>query len=106
ACDRLNSRVSDRDRDPWSESSLLSEGAQFLKDPTFRRAALIEALTNPNNTYSRERLNNYALGSRGWDLLPEWNPRSRVLSGSMAEPLRSGRDVGPGAGAPPEGEAL
>jgi hypothetical protein len=101
ACDRWQTRVSARDRDPWSESGLLSEGARFLEDPTFRRAALVESLTNPNNTYSRERLSNYALGTRGWDLLPEWTPRSGVLSGSIAQALRSGGEVSLEPGTPP-----
>jgi mono/diheme cytochrome c family protein len=69
---------------------MLSEGARFLDDPAFRRAALVDSLTNQKNTYSRERLTSYGLGTQGWDLLPEWNPKTVILSPSMAEAVRTG----------------
>jgi hypothetical protein len=60
------------------------EASRFLEDPAFRRQALLDSLVNPANTYSQQRLASYALGSSGWDLLPEWNPRSAPVGGEPA----------------------
>jgi len=50
-------------------------GSQYLADPAFRRASLASALVNPDNGYSRLRLQHYATGADGdWERLPEWNP--------------------------------
>ena len=70
---------------------MLAEGARYLDDPAFRRQALAASLTNPNNTYSRQRLTSYALATHGWDVLPEWNPRSVVLTGEMADAILGGK---------------
>lgn len=75
---------------PWSDAWILAEGQRFLTDTAARRAALEHSLTNHGNMYSRQRLNSYALGDRGWDLLPVWNPRSIVVSGPIAEQLARG----------------
>jgi cytochrome c5 len=77
-----------------SPSARLTEGARYLDDPAFRRRALVGSLTNPDNTYSRLRLTSYGLGDRGWDALPEWNPRSVVLGREAADALRSGARLG------------
>ncbi len=60
----------------WSEPWLLDEARRFLDDPAHRRRSLEASLTNPDNTYSRQRLDHYARVTVGWDLLPVWNPVS------------------------------
>lgn len=77
----------------WSDAKVLAEGKRYLDDPRFRRRALEASLANHDNAYSRVRLSSYALGNKGWDLLPAWNPRSQVLTESRtltAGPLWDG----------------
>ncbi len=74
----------------WSDAWMLREGQRFLGDTAVRRAALEASLTNHDNLYSRQRLNSYALGDRGWDLLPAWNPRSIRVTGPIAASLAHG----------------
>lgn len=62
--------------DRWTDAELLAEGERYLEDPSFRRKALEASLVDKTNTYSRHRLETYGFETRGWDLLPEWNPRS------------------------------
>ena len=69
---------------------VLGEGARYLDDPVFRRAALERSLANHDNTYSRQRLASYGLVDRGWDALPVWVPRSRILDGEDAAAIRDG----------------
>lgn len=75
---------------PWSDAWLLREGRRFIDDTPYRRAALEHALTNHGNVYSRVRLASYGLGSRGWDMLPVWTPRSRPVTAELAAPLARG----------------
>lgn len=77
--------------DRFSEAGMLAEAKQFLDDDDFRRRVLVECLTNPTNTYSRQRLDAYGLKTRGWDLLPEWNPQSIPVTTAMAKELRGGQ---------------
>ncbi len=70
--------------DRFSREGMLLEAAYFLEDPTFRRRAVEESFESPSNAYSQFRLGNYALGDRGWDLLPEWNPVSVPLTEELA----------------------
>lgn len=77
-----------------SDEWLAREGKRFREDTAYRRAALEHSLTNHENLYSQERLGAYALGDRGWDLLPEWNPRSRPLSAERAAALEHGAAPG------------
>jgi mono/diheme cytochrome c family protein len=74
----------------WSDAWILEQGPAYLTDTATRRAALEKALTNPSNMYSRIRLNAYGLGSRGWDLLPVWNPRSIPITTAMTPTLERG----------------
>lgn len=74
----------------WSDAWLAREGQRFREDTPYRRAALEHSLTNHGNLYSRHRLASYGWGSRGWDLLPEWNPRSRRVSAGLAAQLERG----------------
>ena len=60
---------------PFSEAWLLAQTERYLDSPAARRDALERSLRSPENLYSRLRLGAYGLGSLGWDLLPEWNPR-------------------------------
>jgi cytochrome c5 len=75
--------------DAWSDVAILAEGRKYLDDPRFRRRALVASLANPDNAYSRIRLTSYALGNRGWDQLPEWNPQSVVLDDTRIAALRT-----------------
>lgn len=63
----------------WTDDELLAEGKRYLDEAPYRRNALEASLVNPTNTYSRQRLDAYGLVTRGWDLLPEWNPRSAPI---------------------------
>jgi cytochrome c5 len=77
---------------PPAPNDDLAIGLRYLDDEAFRRSALEGALVNPNNIYSQDRLRNYAAGTRGWDLLPVWNPRAVPLSRELAEAIAQGRD--------------
>ena len=53
----------------------------YLGDAAYRRAALEASLVDPQNAYSKVRLEHYASGTaRDWDLLPEWNPPTDPIS--------------------------
>jgi cytochrome c5 len=93
ACDRTDDSGSSLEPDRWSDDALLAEGARYLGEPAFRRASLEASLTNPSNTYSRQRLTSYGLATRGWDLLPEFNPASVVVGPETAAALREGRPL-------------
>jgi mono/diheme cytochrome c family protein len=75
---------------PWSDAWILAEGAKFLDDTPARRAALEASLTNHDNAYSRLRLGSYGHGTRGWDMLPVWNPRSLPVTAALAATLATG----------------
>ena len=74
----------------WSEAWLAREGKRFIEDTAYRRAALEASLTNHANTYSMQRLGAYGLATRGWDVLPVWNPRSRLVTADVAAGLERG----------------
>lgn len=77
-----------------TREGMVAEAARYLDDPAFRRAELERSLTNPENTYSKERLRYYGLATKGWDLLPEWNPRSLAVRGAPDErALRESRPL-------------
>jgi cytochrome c5 len=76
--------------EPWSDAWLLREGRRFLDDTAYRRAALERSLVNPDNLYSRQRLDSYGLGRHRWDRLPVWNPRSQPLTAALAAELARG----------------
>jgi mono/diheme cytochrome c family protein len=75
---------------PWSDAWLLAQAPAYLTDASARRAALEAALTNPANMYSRIRLGAYGLATRGWDLLPVWNPRSVPVTAALLPSLARG----------------
>ena len=79
----------------------MEEGQRYFGDAATRRAALEASLTNPENLYSRQRLGSYALGDRGWDLLPVWNPRSVRVTAALAATLERGEEPTLPAGQPP-----
>jgi mono/diheme cytochrome c family protein len=101
ACTKRSDAPAAAEADRWSEVGMLAEGARFVDDGAFRRAALVESLTNPDNIYSRQRLSNYGLRTKGWDLLPEWNPKSVVLTVAAAEEVRAGKRPELAAETPP-----
>ena len=72
---------------------MLAEAALYLDEPEFRRAQLVASLVNPANTYSRQRLGSYGLRTKGWDLLPAWNPRSIPATTDTARAIRAGTPV-------------
>ncbi len=59
--------------------------SSYLHDREFRRAELLASLVNPDNDYSRERIEKYAVDG-GWDSLPEWNPPVQVLGAPADHP--------------------
>jgi mono/diheme cytochrome c family protein len=75
----------------WSEAGMLAEAKLFLDDADFRRTSLVESLANKDNTYSRQRLDAYGLKTKGWDLLPVWNPQSVPVTTQMALDVRAHR---------------
>lgn len=79
--------------DRFSEAGMLAEAALYLDDPAFRRSSLVESLANPKNTYSKQRLDAYALQTKGWDLLPAWNPQSVPVTTSMAADVRAHKSL-------------
>ena len=79
--------------EPWSDPWILTEGARYLDDPEFRRAALEASLTDPSNVYSATRLSAYGHGARGWDGLPEWTPRVQTVDASVVSGLRATGDL-------------
>lgn len=60
-------------------------GQRFISDREFRRNAFVESLVNPENTYSKLRLNNYSLVHEGWDNLKIWNPDTRIFSNESSK---------------------
>jgi mono/diheme cytochrome c family protein len=52
-------------------------------------------LVNQENTYSRQRLGSYGHVTRGWDVLPEWNPRSVPVDARIAAGVRGAGEVPP-----------
>lgn len=83
--------------DPWSDAWLLARGQRYLGDAEHRRSSMLASLRNPKNLYSRQRIASYGFTNKGWDALPEWNPRSRVMKiETKSEPDRS-RTLAPSA---------
>lgn len=73
-----------------SDEWILREGRRFLSDTTVRRAALERGLASHDNVYSRVRLDAYGHGTRAWDRLPAWNPRSEPVTAALAARLARG----------------
>lgn len=77
-----------RDAEPGTDE------ARFLDGKGTRRQALLAALTNPDNEYSRQRIAHYGLEERGWDALPVWNARTAPVDGTTARAFSARRLVG------------
>lgn len=86
---------------PFSEAWLMAQSGRYLDSSAARRRALERSLRSPENLYSRLRLAAYGLGVLGWDLLPEWNPRTLPVTRATGEALVAGRGLGAVAAAPP-----
>ena len=70
---------------PESEAEL-ALGALYAGDANYRRGELEASLVNPDNAYSRLRLERYT--ESAWGALPEWNPRTSAMElGSIDPPL-------------------
>src|SRR5579863_2689695 len=66
----------------------------YLEDSSFRRAALVASLVNPDNAYSRLRLEHYATdNARDWDRLPEWNPPTEPVLEAELAPKGTAREA-------------
>jgi mono/diheme cytochrome c family protein len=77
----------------FTPEGMLAEAARYIEDGAFRRSSLESSLVNHKNTYSRQRLEHYGLGKRGWDLLPEWNPKSLPVTLAVVEDIRAHRPL-------------
>lgn len=66
---------------------MLEQGNRYLSDLAYRRQALLQSLPNHANMYAKQRIGHYALGRRGWDMLPEWNPRSVGVGNAVVAQL-------------------
>lgn len=80
---------------PWSDAWIAREGERYLSDAAFRRRALEDSLQSHDNTYARQRLTHYGLVDRGWDALPEWNPRSRAVTTDDVRVVNAGSSLPP-----------
>ena len=54
--------------------SLIDQGQRYAESREFRRQILESSLENPDNFYSRTRLNNYGIKDQGWETLPVHRP--------------------------------
>lgn len=79
--------------EPWSDAWLVSQAPLYLDDDEFRRSALEASLTSHDNIYSRTRLSSYGHRNRGWDTLPAWIPRQRVVDGELVASLGRGEPL-------------
>ena len=77
----------------WSDDWLVAQAPLYLDDPGFRRKALEASLTSHDNIYARTRLGSYGLQSAGWDMLPQWVPRQRVVDAQLVDSLRRGEGL-------------
>ena len=59
-------------------------GARYADDAAFRRDALVHSLTNPENAYSRLRLERYT--EDRWGALGEWNPHVAPITVTSSDP--------------------
>ena len=75
---------------PWSDPWVAAHAERYLEDEGARRAELERSLTSPENLYSSTRLGTYGLGTRGWDALPVWMPRSVVVDDAIAAAYADG----------------
>jgi mono/diheme cytochrome c family protein len=74
----------------WSEAWLAREAERYLGPTPGRRASLEASLVNPENIYSRQRLQSYGKDTVGWDALPVWNPRAVPIDQAVAGELARG----------------
>jgi mono/diheme cytochrome c family protein len=67
----------------------------YLTDPAYRRAELVRSLVNPDNGYSRLRLQHYESGDAlSWSNLPEWNPPTAPFDAAATNASGSGAPSG------------
>ncbi|MBS2015587.1 MAG: c-type cytochrome [Deltaproteobacteria bacterium] len=85
----------------FSPAGMLAEAGRYIDDAAFRRAALESSLVNHKNTYSRQRLEHYGVTTRGWELLPEWNPTSLPVTTEVVAKIRKHETLTVDASTPP-----
>lgn len=85
---------------PGADDPIAVTRQRYFDDAGFRRAALEAALTNHDNTYSRDRLARYGYADQAWEALPVWNPRAVPLTEAHVESLRHGEPLELGEPAP------
>ncbi len=78
---------------PWTDDVLEAETERYLGDAAFRRQVLEASLTNHENVYAMTRLSGYGVAGRGWEMLPEWTPRTVPIDEAYATSLRAGAPV-------------
>ncbi len=72
--------------DSHEVGSDLDRAAEYLDSAAYRRDVLETSLANPDNGYSKRRLEHYT--EDGWGALDEWNPRVRpFLTSDVAVPV-------------------
>jgi hypothetical protein len=74
SCSGPGDRSDRTESEPGAE---LAKGALYDEDADYRRRALETSLVNPDNAYSRLRLERYT--ESAWSALPEWNPRITAM---------------------------
>jgi mono/diheme cytochrome c family protein len=65
----------------------LALGRRYVEDARFRRQVLEQSLVNPENGYSRLRLERYR--EEDWGALPEWNPPVAAVNPAGTEEYRA-----------------
>lgn len=78
---------------PWTDEALLAQTERYLTDAPFRRSVMEASLTNKDNVYSLTRISGYGLEGRGWEMLPEWTPKTHAIDDELATELQSGAEL-------------
>ncbi|MCP4447975.1 MAG: hypothetical protein GY811_21960, partial [Myxococcales bacterium] len=86
---------------PWSDEALDFEAERYLSDAAFRRSILEASLTSKKNIYARTRMSGYGLEGRGWEMLPEWTPRTKRIDDAYVSGLAEGQPLSMGESAKP-----
>lgn len=86
---------------PWTDEALAGEAERYLTDAAFRRAILEESLTSKKNIYARTRMSGYGLEGRGWEMLPEWTPKTVAIDDAYVARLVDGQPLSLGENAKP-----
>lgn len=72
---------------------LADDPVAYIADAPYRRAILERDLTTLDNRYADKRLDNYGLGTSGWDALPALDRPSRPLTQADLDAALAGDDL-------------